>query len=166
MSVRRSVKPATPPPSHGKDAPVDESVGAVLGRLRASGGRATSARRILLRSLFSNPRHRTAEQLAVEVQAEAPDVHLSTVYRYLDELERIGVVSHVHLGHGPASYHVAPATHGHLVCEECGAVIEVDDAEFGSLSRQLLDVHDFAVDPHHFAMLGRCANCRAGTRSS
>jgi Fur family ferric uptake transcriptional regulator len=56
---------------------------------------------LILRSLFASPRHRTAEDLAAEVQAEAPDVHLSTVHRNLEELERLGVVTHVHLGDGP-----------------------------------------------------------------
>jgi len=96
----------------------------------------------------------------MEVQAEAPEIHLSTVYRNLEELERLGVVAHVHLGHGPATYHVAPATHGHLVCEECGAVIEVDDKEFEPLSRHIETSHGFAIDPHHFALLGRCEQCR------
>jgi Fur family ferric uptake transcriptional regulator len=75
----------------------------VLGRLRATGGQVTTARRLLLRSLFGSPRHRTAEDLTAEIQPEAPDVHISTVYRNLEELERLGVVTHAHLGHGPAT---------------------------------------------------------------
>lgn len=143
-----------------EESPIEKSVGAVLDRLRAKGGRATTARRLLLRSLFLHPRHRTAEELALEVQSEAPEVHLSTVYRNLDELERLGVVAHVHLGHGPATYHVAPATHGHLVCEECGSVIEIEDKEFDPLAKRIENAHGFAIDPHHFALFGRCEGCR------
>ena len=102
----------------------------MLRRLRATGGRATTARRLILRSLFGSPHHRTAEDLTAEVQVEAPDVHISTVYRNLEELERLGVVTHVHLGHGPATYHLAPTTHCHLVCEGCGTVLEVGDQLF------------------------------------
>ena len=61
--------------------------------------------------------HRTAEELGAEVQAIAPDVHMSTIYRNLDDLERLGVVVHAHLGHGPATYHLAAGAHGHFVCE-------------------------------------------------
>ncbi len=119
----------------------------------------TPSRRILLRALFTFKGHRTAEELAAEVQSEAPDVHLSTIYRNLDELERLGVVVHSHFGHGPATYHLATAVHGHFVCEECGRLIEVPDQFFATLGQQALKQFGFTIDPHHFAMLGRCTDC-------
>ena len=67
------------------------------------------SRRLLVRCLFEASGHRTAEELAAEIQAHAPDVSISTVYRNLEELERLGVVVHSHLGHGPATYHLATA---------------------------------------------------------
>ncbi len=66
--------------------------------LRESGGRVTTSRRILLRCLFEESPHRTAEELAAEVQRVAPDVHISTIYRNLEELERLGIIVHAHLG--------------------------------------------------------------------
>ena len=127
--------------------------------LRQHGGRVTSSRRILLRSLFTSTDHRTAEELAAEVQAEAPDIHISTIYRNLDELERLGIVVHSHFGHGPATYHVATAVHGHFVCEECGTLIEVPDDLFAGLAEAAQTQFGFTISPHHFAMLGRCARC-------
>ena len=53
------------------------------------------------RQSLPSPRHRTAKDLTAKIQAEAPDVHISTVYGNLEELERLGVVSHVHLGNCP-----------------------------------------------------------------
>ncbi len=130
-----------------------------LDLVRQHGGRVTSSRRLLLRALFASQGHRTAEELAGEVQAEAPDIHLSTVYRNLDELERLGVVVHSHFGHGPATYHLATSVHGHFVCEECGTLIEVPDSLFDGLAQQARSRFGFTIDPHHFAMLGRCADC-------
>jgi Fur family transcriptional regulator, ferric uptake regulator len=127
--------------------------------VRQHGGRVTSSRRILLHALFASQGHRTAEELAGEVQAEAPDIHLSTVYRNLDELERLGVVVHSHFGHGPATYHLASSVHGHFVCEECGRLTEVPDSMFDGLAKQARARFGFTIDPHHFAMLGRCADC-------
>jgi len=127
--------------------------------VRQHGGRVTSSRRILLRILFSSGGHRSAEELAAEVQAEAPDIHLSTIYRNLEELERLGVVVHAHFGHGPATYHLASSVHGHFVCEECGNLIEVPDSMFSGLARDASARFGFTIDPHHFAMLGRCAAC-------
>ena len=137
-----------------------DSVEHVLALLREQGGRVTSSRVLLLHALFGSRGHRTAEELGAEVQAVAPDVHISTIYRNLDDLERLGVVVHAHLGHGPATYHLAARAHGHFVCEECGAMIEAPDEIFLGLSRAARSQFDFAINPHHFAMLGRCKDCR------
>ena len=69
------------------------------------------------------------------------------------------MVVHSHFGHGPATYHLATAVHGHFVCEECGRLIEVPDTLFDGLSKKALSRFGFTIDPHHFAMLGRCADC-------
>jgi Fe2+ or Zn2+ uptake regulation protein len=132
----------------------------VLTLLRARGCRITSSRRLLLHALFDAPADRTAEELASEIHAKAPDINLSTIYRNLDELERLGVVIHAHLGHGAATYHLAAFAHGHLVCEECGAVVEAPDEVFQGLSRTARTRFGFDIHPYHFAVLGRCRNCR------
>lgn len=131
-----------------------------LALLKERGGRITSSRVLLLRALFDTPRHRTAEELGAEVRAVAPEVHISTIYRNLDDLERLGVVVHAHLGHGPATYHLAASAHGHFVCEECGAMIEAPNEIFSGLSESAKARFDFDINPHHFAMLGRCQACR------
>jgi len=136
------------------------SVDAVLALVREQGGRATPARRLLLEVLFETSDHSTAEDLARAVQAKVPDVHLSTIYRNLEELEGLGVVVHTHIGHGPATYHLANRTHCHLVCEECGTVLDVPDDLFRSLNRATRDRFGFAIDPRHFAVLGLCQRCR------
>jgi len=139
--------------------PATRSVESVLDLLRAQGGRVTTSRRLLLSCLFESSAHRTAEHLAAEVQAVAPDVHLSTIYRNLDELERLGVVVHTHLGHSPATYHLATETHGHLVCEGCGATVEAPEEVFAALAAAALAHYGFTIDPRHFAVLGSCAGC-------
>jgi len=133
--------------------------------VRQHGGRVTSSRRILLHALFASQGHRTAEELAGEVQAEAPDIHLSTVYRNLDELEKLGVVVHSHLGHGPATYHLAAGAHCHFVCQDCGAAVEAPDELFTGLAAAARERFGFEIDTRHFAILGRCAACRTGPAS-
>ena len=135
----------------------------VLARLRANGGRVTTARRRLLEALFDSRGHRTAEDLAAEVQGQAPDVHISTIYRNLEELERLGVIVHAHLGHGPATYHLATVAHSHLVCELCGVAIEAPDELFSALAVAAEERFGFRIDPRHFAVLGRGGACD-GTR--
>lgn len=138
----------------------------VLAVLRASGGRVTTPRRAILQALIEHHGHPTAEQLTADVQAGQPDVHESTVYRFLDELERLGVVDHVHLGHGPAVYHFADDPHHHLVCEGCGLVVEVPARtveEFQGLVRRDLQ---FEMELRHFALPGRCEACSAARRGA
>jgi Fur family ferric uptake transcriptional regulator len=132
---------------------------AALALFRRRGGRITPSRRLLLQVLFDNPRDRTAEELAEEIHRVAPDVNMSTIYRNLDELEEAGVVVHAHLGHGPAVFNLAALAHGHLVCEQCAAVIETPSALFESLAQTAQTQYGFDIHPHHFAILGRCHNC-------
>jgi len=146
----------------GTETPAPGTVEDVLSLVREHGGRVTSSRRLLLTALFEARGHRTAEELADAVQVLAPEVHISTIYRNLDELERLGVIVHAHLGHGPATYHLAAGAHGHFVCEDCGAMVEAPDDMFRSLSRAARTRFGFDIDPHHFAVLGRCRACRAG----
>jgi Fur family ferric uptake transcriptional regulator len=136
----------------------------VLGLLRANGGRVTDARRAILRALIDHGPHPTAEQLTAHVQARHPDTHESTIYRFLDDLERLGVVDHVHLGHGPAVYHFADDTHHHLVCDVCGLVVEVPDRALDGLRRRLRAHFDFEMEPRHFAVPGRCKECADAPR--
>jgi Fe2+ or Zn2+ uptake regulation protein len=131
----------------------------VIAFLRSRGSRVTSTRRILLEVLFAADGHMSAEALAEAVQVRAPDVHLSTIYRNLEELEHLGVISHSHLGHGPSSYLLASHAHAHFICGDCGKMIEAPEEMFRGLARSALDDLGFAIDPKHFAILGRCADC-------
>jgi Fe2+ or Zn2+ uptake regulation protein len=146
-------------PASSHDGGDTTTIEGALELLRQNGGRITSARRFLLRLLFEGEGHRTAEELAAEVQVKAPDVAVSTIYRNLDELERLGVIVQAHLGHGPATYHLASSAHGHFVCEECGKMIEAPSELFAGLAKAAQSQFGFSIDPHHFAMLGRCKDC-------
>ena len=132
----------------------------LIAHLRARGARVTTARRSLLAALVSaEDHHLTAHDLTAAVQGAHPDVHLSTIYRSLDSLEELGIVDHVHLGHGRAVYHLADEPHQHLVCEVCSAVVEVPDDVFSQLAGSVRRTYGFTIRPHHFAVLGRCAAC-------
>ena len=136
--------------------------------LRERGLRVTTARRAVLAALLEHPDHVSAEDLAAAVQADHPDVHLSTVYRTLESFEQLGVVTHVHLGHGRAIYHLTDEVHHHAVCERCHAVVELPGDLFDDLQATLAREHGFHADPHHFALVGLCTACAAtppaGTR--
>lgn len=132
----------------------------LLHRVRARGGRLTTARRAVLQALVETAgAHLSPEELATLVNERHPDIHLSTVYRTLEALERMELVVHVHLGHGPSTFHLADHLHHHAVCEECGTVIELHDDLLESVAERLRQEHGFVLDTHHFALSGRCADC-------
>jgi Fur family transcriptional regulator, ferric uptake regulator len=153
-------KAVTPAQTTGEVGSVED----VLAIFRARGGRVTNSRRLLLHTLFDAPRDRTAEEIAAEIQAKTPDVNLSTIYRNLDELERLGVIVHAHLAHGPATYHLTALAHGHLVCEDCGAIIEAPDEVFTGLAQTAKSRYGFEIHPYHFAVPGLCQECRKHKR--
>jgi Fe2+ or Zn2+ uptake regulation protein len=145
---------------------VDDPVTSILGQLRSQGGRATAARRATITVLLEAPRnHLSSEDIIRKVRAQHPDVAESTVYRALAALEDLGVVEHVHLGHGPSTYHLSGQAHQHLVCRHCGKVVEVPDSEFADLSERISAGYGFEIDPRHFAILGRCRHCRSRRRT-
>ncbi|HEX2701010.1 MAG TPA: Fur family transcriptional regulator [Acidimicrobiales bacterium] len=137
----------------------------LLGVLRDNRVRITVARRAILESLVELGPHVTAEELAGHVQARYPEVHESTVYRTLDRLSALGVVEHVHLGHGRAVFHVPDGGHQHLHCDACGVVVEAPDELFADLVRTVQERYGFELDLDHFALGGRCGQCRDAGRA-
>lgn len=132
----------------------------VLDRLRHRGTRLTTARRAVIASLVAaDGQHITAEAIVAWVQARHPEVHRSTVYRTLDRLEAIGMVNHVHLGHGPSTYHLTDRPHHHAICNVCGTVIDVPPEALDGLTRRLRADHGFELTHQHFALSGRCRDC-------
>lgn len=105
--------------------------------------------------------HATPEQICAQVRELAPAVNITTVYRTLDLLERLGVVRHTHLGHGAPSYSVAEHEHVHLVCHWCGEVAEVPTGLLDELGGRLRARWGFRLDATHVALSGTCAGCAA-----
>jgi Fur family ferric uptake transcriptional regulator len=132
----------------------------VLALLRERGGRVTTPRRVILGALLEADDHVTADDLTTAVQRRHPEIHQSTVYRTLETLAELGVVDHVHLGHGRAVFHLADERHQHLLCSSCGLVIEAPDDVVDDLAGRLDAEYGFALDARHFALTGTCRACR------
>lgn len=103
--------------------------------------------------------HATPEQICTRVQQTAPAVNITTIYRTLELLERIGLVRHTHLGHGAPTYSEQDHQHVHLVCHHCGTVAEAPTDLMDALAARLRDESGFTLDATHVALSGRCADC-------
>lgn len=130
-------------------------------QLRARGYRVTPQRQLVLEAVAKLD-HATPEEIGARVQETARGVNISTIYRTLELLEQIGMVTHTHLGHGAPTYHLATASeHVHLVCRDCGRVTEIPPEEVSGLITALKERHGFETDVGHLTVFGRCAECRA-----
>ncbi len=104
--------------------------------------------------------HATPDQIHARVSAVAAGVNITTVYRTLELLEELGLVTHAHLSHGAPTYHsVGADQHVHLVCRACGGVAEVPSRTLGALADTLEAERGFLVDLGHVALFGVCAHC-------
>jgi len=128
--------------------------------LRASGYRVTPQRQLVLEAV-TNLEHATPEEIFAAIHQTARGVNVSTVYRTLEVLEQVGLVTHTHLGHGAPRYHLAAeAAHVHLVCRDCEKVIQIDPAAVRGLVSVLDADFGFETDVGHLTVFGRCADCR------
>lgn len=125
--------------------------------LREHGYRLTTQRRDVFQAV-ERLRHATPERIADDL----PGVDTSTVYRALDVLVEVGLVTHTHIGHGPPTYHaVDPVPHLHLVCQACGKLSSAEIGLAAGFLAELLTAHGFAADLDYMSVPGLCADCRA-----
>ncbi len=130
--------------------------------LKDRGLRMTPQRQLILEAIADMEGHISADLVFQRVAERFPNVNISTVYRTLELLQDLGLVTHTHFDDGVAQYHLAEErAHQHLVCRDCGDEREMDMTVLEPLARQLRDEYGFEPDLAHFAIVGRCADCRA-----
>jgi Fur family ferric uptake transcriptional regulator len=140
------------------------ATGALRRTLHERGLRMTPQRQLVLDAVRALG-HATPEQICTEVQSLAPAVNITTVYRTLDLLERIGMVRHTHLGHGAPTYSAEEHQHVHLVCHSCGQVTEIPTDVMSALAERLRAETGFELDVSHVALSGACRDCRSAEAS-
>jgi Fur family transcriptional regulator, ferric uptake regulator len=134
--------------------------------LRKRGLRLTAQRQLVLEAVHDLG-HATPDQVHSKVAETAAGVNITTVYRTLELLEELGLVTHAHLSHGAPTYHtVGDVQHVHLVCRRCGTVTEVSSDLLAPVAETLQDRHGFLVDIGHVALFGQCAGCAGGEHAA
>jgi Fur family ferric uptake transcriptional regulator len=142
-----------------------ETLAAAESALRSNGLRVSSARRVVLEALFHADRPLSAEAIAEGVPGRVPRSDLPSVYRNLDTLEALGLVRHVHLGHGPGLYALArDADREYLVCDACDSVAALAPGDLDSVRALVRERHGFEATFRHFPIVGVCASCAAAGR--
>jgi Fur family transcriptional regulator, ferric uptake regulator len=135
-----------------------------LDLLKQRGLRMTPQRRAIVTEVMDAKGHISPTAVARRVRERVPGVNPSTVYRTMDLLEKLGVLSHAHLESGPEYHRKSESNHVHLTCSRCGSQDSLSVDEAKRLKRLIVEHHGFVPDFTHFAISGLCARCARSAR--
>ena len=125
------------------------------------GYRMTPQRMMIVSAIENSDNHISAEDIYAQVVAKYPNVNVSTVYRTLELLEQLGLVTKTEMGVGRIMYHpIEKGHHHHLICRECGRIIDLDESITAPLKENILRDYQFTAELRHLGILGLCAACK------
>jgi len=128
--------------------------------LREYGLRATPQRILLVEVARNLPGHFTAEGVFERMKETYPTLSVVSVYRGLETLRELGLVTRTELGGDAAAYEWTEGErHHHLICTNCGCQTDLDDAEMIELRQHLLTRYGFHAAIDHLAIFGLCSFC-------
>lgn len=131
--------------------------------LRARELRMTSQRTAILELAWGTHEHFTAEDMYAWARARDASVSRATVYRTLGLMVDGGFLATLERGHGQTLYEhiLGHRHHDHMVCLQCGAIIEFVNDEIERLQESVAAKHQFTITQHTLRLEGRCARCSA-----
>ena len=127
------------------------------------GLRSTGQRRVIVETFFRSPNHVSIEELLTDVRQEDKRIGYATVYRTLKLLAECGVANERKFTDGLTRYELADETshHDHLICLECGDIIEFEEPRIETLQEQVAERYGFVLRSHKHEMYGVCPKCQA-----
>ena len=134
-------------------------------QLKEHGYKITSQRKVVLDAMLAHQdKHLTVEELYQIVKTEHPEIGLATVYRNIQLLNELKIVEKLNLDDGYIRYELANEDevhrHRHLICDQCGKVIEVTEDLMGSIEKSFLESYGFLVHDHQAKFFGICKDCQ------
>lgn len=130
--------------------------------LREDGGRVSTSRRALLKVLFDADAPLSVDTIAA---AAVPPLDVPSTYRTLERLEKVGLVRHVHLGHGPGLYEIVTASEREYAwCESCGKAASLDPARLDEARALIEKSIGYRPRFSHFPLVGLCSDCHEAGR--
>jgi Fur family transcriptional regulator, ferric uptake regulator len=132
--------------------------------LKDKGYKLTPQRRAIVDMIIRNEgSHLTTEEIYDLVRADCPEIGLATVYRTVQLLEELGVVSKLDLNDGCSRYELVHTEenhqHHHLICTNCGKVIEVEGDLLEVLEHNIEEKYNFKIKNHSVKFYGLCSSC-------
>ena len=133
----------------------------VVATLRQHGYKLTPQRRVVIQAIASNQEHLTPTAIYETVHQDQPNIGLVTIYRTLEILARLKLICELHAGDSCRSYTIsAPGQHHHLICSNCGKVIDFPGYELEAAQQSLSKQTGFRIDGHLPEFIGLCPACQ------
>ena len=123
--------------------------------------RSTSRRSIILETFLKEEGHITAEELYRKVLKKDSSIGIATVYRALKLFNEAGIARMSQFGKGEALYehNYLHGHHDHLICKQCGEIIEFENPEIEKIQERVASKHHFKITSHRLELYGLCLNC-------
>lgn len=130
--------------------------------LTQKGLKSTRQREIILDEFLRSPSHLSAEELYLRLRKKHPNIGYATVYRTLKLFAECGIAQEQHFGDKQTRYEAAfeEEHHHHLVCTQCGAIIEFEDPRLDPTYEEIARKHGFFISDHRVDIRGLCSKCQ------
>jgi len=132
--------------------------------INRKGLKTTSQRMIILETFLASDSHNSTEELYLKLREEYPKIGYATVHRTLKLFAECGIAAERNFGDGQTRYEPVHQEehHDHLVCTECGIIIEFEEPQIELLQEKVAAAHNFKIETHRLELYGLCAGCKNG----
>jgi Fur family ferric uptake transcriptional regulator len=136
--------------------------------LARTGLRVTRQRRAIAQAFFESPGHPNIDELYTRIRERHPHIGQATVYRTLKLLVESGLAEPSRFGDGTTRYEAADEHdhHDHLICVECGHIVEFRDDEIERLQELIAKNHHYRMTDHKMVIYGECLDTTCARRTT
>jgi Fur family ferric uptake transcriptional regulator len=126
------------------------------------GLKSTRQREIILDEFLRVGSHLSTEELYLRLRRKNPQIGYATVHRTLKLFAECGIAEQRHFGDGQARYEASDLDehHDHLICVNCGRIVEFEDPRIENLQEEVARQHGFSIERHRLELYGCCESCR------
>lgn len=134
-------------------------------KLKETGFKITPQRRAIVEILIQhNDKHLSSEEIYDLVRENCPEIGLATVYRTMQLLDDVGVISKLNLDDGCIRYEICldkndSHNHHHLICKNCSKIIEVKEDLLDTIENEIQKHYKFDILDHDVKFYGLCEEC-------
>src|SRR5690625_4768007 len=138
---------------------IDDKLEVAIETLKKSGVRITPQRHAVLEYLLTSHTHPTADEIYKALESKFPNMSVATVYNNLRILKELGLVQELTYGDDSSRFDSSPEEHYHIICEECGKIVDFHYPTLDEIESLAEKVSGFEISHHRMELYGVCNEC-------